>query len=94
VGRDSLLRPSDFDARAVLGKVERYGPRALAFVGKRAAREVLGSAQRYGRQQVALGDTAVWIVPSTSGAARGFWDVAPWRDLAAALPAPARRPRR
>jgi hypothetical protein len=26
----------------------------------------------------------VWVLPSTSGAARAFWDVEPWRDLAVA----------
>ena len=41
-GPDSSLARADFDPAAVIGKVERYAPRILAFVGKRAAREVLG----------------------------------------------------
>jgi TDG/mug DNA glycosylase family protein len=86
VGRDSRLTAADFDAAAVIGKVERCAPRAVAFVGKRAAREVLGArALGYGRQQRAIGPCAVWVVPSTSGAARGAWDISPWRDLAAAV---------
>ena len=26
-----------------------------------------------------IGVSAVWVLPSTSGAARGFWTVDPWR---------------
>ena len=77
----SLVRP-DFDGAAVLAKVERYAPGILAFVGKRAAREVLGGPVAYGRQDLRVGVSDVWVVPSTSGAARGSWDVRPWHDLA------------
>ena len=82
VGGDSLLTAADFDGAAVIGKVERFRPRVLAFVGKRAAREVLGEPCGYGKQDVTIGPTDVWTLPSTSGAARRFWEVAPWRDLA------------
>jgi double-stranded uracil-DNA glycosylase len=83
VGRDAVLTPGDFDATAVVEKVERFRPGVLAFVGKRAAREVLGkNPAGYGEQGVTIDETRVWILPSTSGAARGFWDIAPWRDLA------------
>ena len=86
VGRDSVLTPADFDAAAVIGKVERFAPRALAFVGKRAAREVLAARDvGYGRQEGAIGTSAVWVLPSTSGAARGSWDLSPWHDLAGAI---------
>jgi TDG/mug DNA glycosylase family protein len=86
VGGDSTLRAPDFDGAAVLEKVERYRPGVLAFVGKRAAREVLGANPgRYGEQEATVAATRVWVVPSTSGAARGFWDVAPWRALATEL---------
>ena len=90
VGGDSSLRAAAFDAAAVVAKVERFSPRVLAFVGKRAAREVLGAASTYGRQEQTVGAGAVWVLPSTSGAARGFWDVEPWRALARSLD---RRPR-
>jgi TDG/mug DNA glycosylase family protein len=83
VGRDSALMPSDFDGAAVIEKVERFKPGALAFVGKCAAREVLGRKPgRYGEQDVTVGVSRVWILPSTSGAARGSWDIGPWQDLA------------
>jgi TDG/mug DNA glycosylase family protein len=86
VGRDGALARTDFDAMAVVEKVERFRPGVLAFVGKRAAREVLGRKRGgYGELGLMVGVSRVWMLPSTSGAARGFWDVRPWRDLAAAL---------
>ncbi len=86
IGRDDKLVRADFDAAAVVAKMERFAPGVLAFVGKRAAREVLGRKPGgYGEQDVTVGVSRVWILPSTSGAARGFWDIAPWQDLARTL---------
>jgi TDG/mug DNA glycosylase family protein len=83
-GPDSSLARTDFDPAAVVAKVERYAPRMLAFVGKRAAQEVVGRPVGYGRQTALIGVSEVWVVPSTSGAARGSWDIRPWHQLAAA----------
>ena len=38
----------------------------------------------YGPQPETVGGAGVWVLPSTSGAARAFWDIGPWRDLALA----------
>jgi TDG/mug DNA glycosylase family protein len=81
-GSDSSLARSDFDSAAVVAKVERYAPRVVAFVGKRAAQEVLGRRVHFGRQDHYIGVSEVWVLPSTSGAARGAWDMGPWHDLA------------
>jgi TDG/mug DNA glycosylase family protein len=83
-GADSSLVRSDFDPAAVVAKTERYGPGIVAFVGKRAAQEVLGRPVTCGRQDAHIGVSGVWVVPSTSGAARGSWDMRPWQELAAA----------
>jgi double-stranded uracil-DNA glycosylase len=92
-GSDSSLARADFDAASVVAKVERYAPRILAFVGKRAAHEVLGRSVGYGPLDVRVGVSDVWVVPSTSGAARGSWDVEPWRALARSpLPVQENRP--
>jgi TDG/mug DNA glycosylase family protein len=86
IGRDSALGPPDFDGAAVIDKTERFAPRVLAFVGKRAALEVLGRKPGgYGEQDVTVGVSRVWILPSTSGAARGSWDIGPWQGLAAVI---------
>ena len=81
-GSDASLARSDFHPAAVIAKVERFAPRVLAFVGKRAAQEVLGGQVAYGPQPRPIGASDVWVVPSTSGAARGAWNLAPWLELA------------
>jgi TDG/mug DNA glycosylase family protein len=62
--------------------IETASPAHLAFNGKNAARAALGRKVDYGPQPERIGGAAVWALPSTSGAARGFWDVEPWRELA------------
>jgi len=42
------------------------------------------SSVDYGLQSERIGGAAVWVLPSTSGAVRGYWDVGPWRELARA----------
>lgn len=84
VGNDDILRPEDFDPVGLRAKIERVQPRVLAFVGKRAAQEFLGHPiAAYGLQAETVGATQLWVLPSTSGAARAFWDEAPWHALAA-----------
>lgn len=81
-GADSSLGAHGDDADALREKVLRYRPRVLAFVGKRAARAFLGHAiARYGLQPERITETRLWVLPSPSGAARRFWDEAPWRTL-------------
>jgi TDG/mug DNA glycosylase family protein len=81
-GADVDIGREHYDARTLRSNVRRYRPRALAFNGKNAAQHFYGTPVEYGRQQD-LDDTAVFVLPSTSGAARGFWDIRPWRELAA-----------
>jgi double-stranded uracil-DNA glycosylase len=61
------LRRGDFD----LGRLEGLAalrPRALAFVGKEAYRGVFGERTELGPQARTLGDTALFVLPSTSPA--------------------------
>lgn len=82
-GADSAL-PSNADDRAGLeAKVRRFGPRLLAFVGKRPARVFLDRGVDTGLQPERLGPTRIFVLPSPSGAARRYWDEAPWHALAA-----------
>ena len=41
----------------------------------------------YGEQSHRIGDTAIHVLPSTSGSARGFWDEGSWRKAAEAAKA-------
>jgi double-stranded uracil-DNA glycosylase len=62
--------------------LEHYRPGWIAFNGKNAAKAALGRAVDYGEQPERLGPARVFVLPSTSGAGRGFWDVRHWYELA------------
>jgi TDG/mug DNA glycosylase family protein len=84
VGNDDILRPGDFDPVGVRAKIERFAPKVVAFVGKRAAQEFFGRTDlAYGLQDKRIGSTAVFVLPSTSGAARRYWDESHWHALCA-----------
>jgi TDG/mug DNA glycosylase family protein len=84
-GSDAEVGTRHHDPERVRLSVLAYAPDHLAFVGKQAARIVLGRPVDYGRQPEPIGDAQVWVMPSTSGLARRFWSVEPWRQLAAAV---------
>ncbi len=86
IGNDDVLTTADFDPVGVRAKIEHFAPRTLAFVGKRAAQEFFGRKNLdYGQQAQHIGPTAVFVLPSTSGAARRYWDDRYWHALAAYL---------
>lgn len=74
----------DAAARARLrALIMQYQLCYLCFNGKRAAKEFLReSSLDYGLQSASIGATQLFVAPSTSGAARRFWDVSPWQKLA------------
>ena len=84
-GPDSALRRTHFDIEAFMQKMTAHAPATVAFNGKRAAQAVLGPALGYGLQVQRLAGASVHVLPSTSGAASGFWSLEPWRQLAASL---------
>ena len=84
-GLDADLPEGCFDALALTHQVEAIRPRALAFNGKRAASVFFdrpSGGLNYGRQPETIGDTSIYVLPSTSGQASGYWSVEPWRELA------------
>lgn len=69
--------------RELREKIRSHRPRILCFNGKRAAKEFLGRTQvDYGLQPEGVGASALFVAPSTSGAANAAWDPAIWRALA------------
>ena len=85
-GADSSLRPADFDRDALRRRIETFQPGILAFNGKRSASAFFGESVSYGYQLSRdIGLTRVYVAPSTSGAARGFWDESLWRLVADAV---------
>jgi len=86
-GMDHQIASHEFDPAQFVANVRRYRPRAVAFTSKKAASIWLGKdATRtipYGRQPDRPADfPEVFVLPSPSGAARSYWDIAPWQALA------------
>ena len=73
-----------YDVAGFVEKMLFYMPRALAFNGKNAAKTSLDrSSVDYGQQPETLAGAVLFVLPSTSGAARGWWDEEYWREVAA-----------
>jgi TDG/mug DNA glycosylase family protein len=83
-GSDQEVGRRGFDPARLAAAIAAIAPAHLAFNGKNAARGALGRQVDYGRQPYLLGGATVWVLPSTSGAARRYWDIGPWHDLARA----------
>lgn len=79
---------TDIDFRRALpddvrAKVLHFAPLVLAFNGKRAAEVFLNFRRvQYGLQSATVGSTRLFVAPSTSGAANGYWSIDRWRELA------------
>jgi double-stranded uracil-DNA glycosylase len=83
-GSDQEVGMTEFDAAGLEVKIGQAEPACLAFNGKNAAKGALKRAVDYGHQPERIGGAEIWVLPSTSGAARAFWDPRPWRKLAQA----------
>ncbi|MEO8392419.1 MAG: mismatch-specific DNA-glycosylase [Chloroflexota bacterium] len=82
-GADMGLKRAHFDAEGLRLKIEKFAPTAFAFNGKKAARSFYATDVPYGIQQKILPvSTTGFVLPSTSGAASGFWDIRYWQQLA------------
>ncbi len=81
-GSDLEVGTAEFDVGGLQARIAEAEPTHLAFNGKNAARGALERDVAYGAQPEQIGGATVWVLPSTSGAARRFWDLAPWQELA------------
>ncbi len=80
-GSDAELNRRDYGVRELQQKMKQFAPGMLAFNGKRAASLFLQRPVQYGIQRECLEATRIYVLPSTSGAARRFWDEEPWLVL-------------
>lgn len=86
-GNDDELSPEHDDPAALAAKIETFRPAILAFTAKRPAqvflRDRFGEKRppAYGLQPQRWQDTRLFVLPSPSGRAGSFWDIAPWRAL-------------
>lgn len=91
-GGDSQISVSKEDASLLLSKIDRFSPTILAFNGKKPALKFLqyitgsfstkSSNLTYGQQSRKIGQTSIIVLPSTSPAARGSWNILYWKKLA------------
>jgi TDG/mug DNA glycosylase family protein len=86
-GSDEEVGTGEFDVSGLQARIRATEPANLAFNGKNAARGALERDVAFGLQEEQLGGATVWVLPSTSGAARRFWDVSPWEELAGSVDA-------
>ncbi len=86
-GSDADIGTGGFDVPRLVSLMETWEPGWLAFNGKRSAQVALGRPRvEYGPQGIDLGGVPTYVLPSTSGAASGNWDIDVWRRFAALLP--------
>ena len=74
--------------RGLRDKIMLYQPQILAFTSKQGASQFLQQKKlEYGAHSAKIGQTRLWVLPSTSGTARPHWSKLKhhWYDLAATL---------
>ena len=83
-GNDDELTPAGFDVAGFTAKMRRHRPAAIAFTSKTAGGIFLGrdtGTLAYGRQAETLDGIALHVLPSTSGQAVRYFNLAPWAAL-------------
>jgi len=83
-GSDEEVGGGEFDVDGLRARIATAEPVYLAFNGKNAAQGALERPVELGPQEEQIGGATVWVLPSTSGAARRYWDIGPWEELARA----------
>lgn len=85
-GNDSDIAFTEQDVVALRDKLLCYQPKIAAFTSKTAWRifssQPMSKPAAYGWQTEQIGETRCFILPSPSGSARRYWDIAPWQTLA------------
>lgn len=82
-GSDKSIDFKEDGVVALRSKIQRYQPHYLAFNGKKAAEQFFGRRKvEYGPCAERIGATMLFIAPSTSSAAKRWWDADIWKQLA------------
>ena len=81
-GNDNELDTSKYDVEGFNLKILEYKPKTVCFNGKNAGKAYLNQKKvNYGYHDIKIGNTKIFIAPSTSGAASGFWNLTIWKQL-------------
>ena len=80
--RATLPKLTAADRARLNTAIARLRPQFLAFTSKTAGQKFFDGKRDYGEQRELIGNTRVWILPSTSGAANGSWRPEIWHRFA------------
>jgi len=80
--RSVLPKLTAEDRNRLRQSIMNFRPGFLAFTSKTAGQKYFGGKRDLGEQAERIGDTRIWILPSTSGAANGSWRPEVWYRFA------------
>jgi TDG/mug DNA glycosylase family protein len=85
-GNDNQISKESYEVDLFIKKMEHFKPKYIAFTSKAAASFAFGfkgvtSIIEYGLQKQKIGESHVFVLPSTSGSARSYWDEKYWFEL-------------
>lgn len=85
-GNDNEINDNSYEVDGFIKKIKEFKPKFVAFNSKKAASFALGfrgvtSLVEYGIQDQKIGDTNIFVLPSTSGSARRYWNEEYWFEL-------------
>lgn len=84
-GMDSNIMYNDYDINDFVKKILKYKPKVICFNGKESARIYFQykTTKRvsFGLQNKTIGDTQIFVAPSTSPSAKKYWDEKFWVEL-------------
>lgn len=84
-GTDESIPGEAWDVAGFARRIKRAAPGIVAFNGKLAASVFFGRQTgwiAYGLQTEQIGASAVFVLPSTSGAASKYWSINSWTEIA------------
>ncbi|MTI38276.1 mismatch-specific DNA-glycosylase [Fulvivirga lutimaris] len=89
-GNDNQIKDESYDVVSFKSKILKFKPKIVAFNSKKGASFVLGyrgvtSLVEYGLQDATIGNSKLFVLPSTSGSARRYWDDSFWFQLKSVL---------
>tara|TARA_R110000824_G_scaffold390760_5_gene587630 strand:+ start:3680 stop:4189 length:510 start_codon:yes stop_codon:yes gene_type:complete len=85
-GMDHNVAEGEFDVPRFSAAMRLHCPKIIAFTSKKAASLFYGQPTqkiRLGLQPSQPDFSSVFVLTSPSGAATRYWDIGPWRELAA-----------
>lgn len=85
-GNDNEISKESYEIELFINKMIELKPTYIGFTSKAAASYALGfqgvtSLVNYGLQSKQIGSSKIFVLPSTSGSARKYWDEKYWVEL-------------